>query len=908
MLRVAVRELLVRRTSTVLSGLGLLAAVVGFTLLAITSKTTEATLHGDIATTWNTPYDLLVVPHGEQLGAQRGDHSVQPNVFTVLHGGITMAQLASVRSVSGVQVAAPVASVGYVDYAPAAAYEPLTGLPRTQGLTVYRISATTTTDAGMSHIPGYTDYVVMPDGQDLWQVFEAAGGARTIFTNAGRLRCAGDDVACFGGPPPTNALAAAFASAPMMYRHDYHLLIPVVGIDPSAEARLDGLDHCVATGRYLATADVPSVTTLGPASGFPGAQLPAIPVLVNRQPQVSDAERLEVEVATDSPSLLTSGTVLDDSAFGRLHQWRNVATWTVSYDAQYAAYFLGIGASALPEKRQVQDSRAPISGGPVAYAATGDSEHLRALTVPADPTDIYGNNAFASARSDVPPAATADTWFRPLEVHSAQVTSSLFGGYPSDSPTRVYHVVGSYDPSCPGPAQFISAAGLDLYSYASHALPNGSQLRPSNSISSYAGSPPLMLTTLAGAQYFADGDRFGNAPGDAFISVIRVRVSGVASPGGLSEARLSRIAADIHARTGLDVDVVKGTSPKAVDVQLPPGSFGRPATTVTESWAVLGAGYRFDQQLAPQNAALFTMVLVAAGILTGQTTFTAVRRRRRELALLRAFGWPRWRLAALIELETVLLGLVVGLVGVVVAAISSWRMHVDSSTGRAVILILPLAVVVAALAGLLPAFFAARRGVVHVIQGRGRVRRSHPRAWPSMIAIRELLTTWRMEAFLGALAIALGAGLLGGVVLVEVAFRGTLDTTVLGRYLTAEVQPFHIALGGIAFLIGALASSQILLLSYLERLPHMATLRALGWPRSRVGAFVAVQGAMVGFMGAALATAGVVSVGVAIHASTFGITAAALTAAGVALLAGLVASLAPMAMIYRNTVVSALAE
>ena len=908
MLRAAIRELLARRTSTFLSGLGLLAAVVGFTLLALTSKTTEATLRGDIAVAWNSPYDLLALPHHEQLGAVPGDNAVQPNALTALHGGITLAQLDSIRAIPGVKVAAPVAVAGYVDYGPGAAYESLAGLPRVAGLTVYRIRGTTTTDARMSHIPDYTDYVAMPDGQNLSLSLPAAGGLRTVFAGGARLVCSGDDILCFGGAAPVTSLNETLAGPPMTYRRNDRLMIPVVGVDPQAEAQLYGLDHCIATGRYLNAGDVPRQTKLGAASGFPGALLASIPVLANGAPHVDDRETLDVDVADDSASLLRPGASIDDSAVAGLRQWHQVATWTVTYGAQYGANFLGTGAANLPATRQIEDTRPPIGSSLLQYAAGSDPEHLRVRTVPADPANVYSSNPFAVAHSDLPPASASDTWFRSLHLHRAEVADTLFAGYPSDNPVRVYDVVGAYNPSCTGWQQLTGATGLDLYSYGAHTLPDGTQLRPSDSVASYAGSPPLFLTTLAGAQYFSDPERFADTPGDAFISVVRVRAGGVASPGAVSEARLTRIAADIHARTGLDVDVVKGTSPKAVQVSIPAGTYGRPALSVDESWAVLGAGYRFDQQLAPQNAALFTLVLVAAGILTGQTAFTSVRRRRRELAILRALGWPRWRLAALVELETVLLGLAVGVAGVLVALIAGWRMYIDATTGRAVILVLPLSVVIAALAGVVPAVSVARRGTVQVIEGRGRVRRSRPRAGRSAIAVRELLTTWRMEALLGSLAIALGAGLLGGVVLVEVAFRGTLDTTVLGRYLSAEVQPFHIVLGAIAFAIGMLAASQILLLSYLERLPHMATLRALGWPRSHVGAFVTVQAATLGVAGAIVATAGIVAVGLVIHAATTGIVAAAATGAGVAVLAGLVASLAPVTMIYRRSVFSALQE
>jgi putative ABC transport system permease protein len=906
MLRAAFGELRARRVATALSALGLLAATVGFALLAITSKTTEATLHGDITTTWDTPYDLLVLPHGTQLGAMRGDNAVQPNALSTLAGGITTAQLDRIRKVAGVAVAAPVADVGYLDYGGAAAYESLAALPRQPGLTVYRIRGTTTADAGMSHIPGYTDYVALPDGENLWQA-GATGGARTVFAQGTRLRCSGDDVVCYGGPPPTTALAIATTPPPMTFRRPYRLMIPVVGIDPEAEAQLYGVNRCVTNGRYLNATDVPANTTLAATSGFPGAQLASIPVLVNGRPEIQDQETLQVDVADDSGPLITPGGALDDNAFGALHQWRQVATWTLSFRSQFGAYFLGEETAALPATRQIADLRPPIAAGRTGYTSTS-ADHLDALAVHGDATSVYSNNPFVFPRTDVPPAAASDTWFRSLDVHTDQDTSELFAPLPANNASRVYKAVGTFDPACTRYLDLTGSTGLDLYSYGSHGVSNGAQLRPSDSIASYVGGPPLFLTTLSSAQYFADEERFADAPGDAFISVIRVRASGVADAGPVSEARLARIAADIHSSTGLDVDVVKGTSPKPVQVDLPAGDFGRRATTVSESWAVLGAGYRFDQQLAPQNAALFGLVLVAAGILTGQTTFTAVRRRRRELALLRALGWPRSRIGMLIELETVLVGIGVGLLGVAIAALLSWRMHVDPATARVVLLVLPLAVLIAALAGIVPAISAARRGAIQVMQGRGRVRRSHPRFPQSLIAARELLTTWRMEAVLGALAIAVGASLLGGVVLVEVAFRGTLDTTILGRYLSAEVQPFHIALGAIALLIGLLASSQILLLSYLERLPHMATLRALGWPRSRVGGYVAMQAGLLGFLGGVVAAGAVVGAGILSHASTGGIVTAAATGASVAVLGGLVAAVAPVAMIYRRSVADALAE
>ena len=62
MIRLAVRELVSRRTATALAVLGLLTATLGYVILTTTSQTTAAVLRGDIGQAWNTSYDILVRP------------------------------------------------------------------------------------------------------------------------------------------------------------------------------------------------------------------------------------------------------------------------------------------------------------------------------------------------------------------------------------------------------------------------------------------------------------------------------------------------------------------------------------------------------------------------------------------------------------------------------------------------------------------------------------------------------------------------------------------------------------------------------------------------------------------------------------------------------------------------------
>ena len=50
-------------------------------------------------------------------------------------------------------------------------------------------------------------------------------------------------------------------------------------------------------------------------------------------------------------------------------------------------------------------------------------------------------------------------------------------------------------------------------------------LEPTRSMAGYLNSPPLLLTTLDGAEWLSDPARYAGQPGQAFISVIRVKVA-----------------------------------------------------------------------------------------------------------------------------------------------------------------------------------------------------------------------------------------------------------------------------------------------------------------------------------------------------------------------------------------------
>jgi ABC-type lipoprotein release transport system permease subunit len=208
----------------------------------------------------------------------------------------------------------------------------------------------------------------------------------------------------------------------------------------------------------------------------------------------------------------------------------------------------------------------------------------------------------------------------------------------------------------------------------------------------------------------------------------------------------------------------------------------------------------------------------------------------------------------------------------------------------------PLAMAVAALAAVLPALAAARGTAMRVLTvgGHGRVRRSRPPRFTFTLGLRDLVGLWRTEALLGVIAITLGAAMLGTVVLVAAAFRGQLDTTVLGAYLGERVRPFHVAVAALTLAIGALAAGQIVTLGYLERQAQLAALRALGWRRAHVLRLLAAQGLALGTVGGLAGALAVWAVSAATGASPGATVLGALASVLVALVASALAVLGPL--------------
>jgi ABC-type lipoprotein release transport system permease subunit len=765
-------------------------------------------------------------------------------------------------------VAAPLAVAGYVNWQGGQFTVDLNKFPRTGAITVYRVTTATHAEADLSTYPVETQFVVVASEGTL--ITDPRTIDRELHVQGKVITC-NYPVNCWA---PTMCFGNQCSPADYTPLYGLPILQPIViaGVDPQAEAALAGLDRCVTSGRYLTLADTPRYGNQDP----PG---PTIPALVSAQSFVDETFSADLAQVDGTAALLAR------TSPEKLTAWRQLGTASKDANTLYREF--------LPRIGQDPDDWPIWSVGDVTYQQQG-GDTLAVRTVTPD-LSIYQRPYFIERGYPeslfIPPEAR-DTWFRSVQQHLP-----LHGGG-----ERYWDTVGTYNPRClKGFDPLAGGGGLESYSVPEVRLADGHTLGPTRSFADYVNSPPLVLTTLASTAWFADAQRFQGQPGDAYISVIRVKVSGVEAPTKLAEGRLARIAADIHDATGLQVDVVKGASPKAIKIALPAGKFGRPAVTLTEYWFVKGITARFVQALSTQNLALFSLMLLGATLMVGQTAFLSVRRRQAEFGILRALGWPAWRVAWLVEAEMLLLGLAVGVLTVLACgaliAMGTLRLSYEP-----LLLAILVAVSSAAVATIVPALSAARGTTQSIMSGvrtQRRIHRSRPPRSALTLGLRELIGPWRLEACLGIGAIALGSALLGSIILVASAFNGQLDTTVLGTYLGVHVRPFHVILGVLSLVVGALAAGEVITLGYLERRIHYAALRALGWPKSQVIGLLFTQALALGIGGGLLGSIAVGGAGLVLNAGMQSLAVGAVAGWGIAVATTSLAAIGPIILAYR---------
>jgi hypothetical protein len=833
--------------------LALLAASLSLSLVGVIGAKAQVELVGDIERAWSTPYDILVRPEGSLSALEAAEGLVRPNFVSGLRGGITPAQLSAIRSDPDVEVAAPIAMAGFVNW-PLAVFLPLDGSTAGDQVRLYRITASISGDAGLSNYPVEQRLVI------------SASAGRYQFD--GRLLQVGDT--SIGCPPGTDCFGGTvcrgseceeggFPSASEA-RYYLPLLIPVAiaGVDPAAEAQLAGLDACVTEGRYLTQADGPVEV------GDPEEQLESLPVLLSQRSFVGQEVHVEIAQATVGSGGLDVQN-LDPSV------WSAVDRKSYSIEGLYRDY--------IPSVHDYIDPWPIWSTSDVTYDQLG-KRRLRARPIVAkDPFATAPLSSEYGIRNQllVPPEAL-DVGFRGVAVHADRYAP----GPGSDFRWKLWNIVGQYDPECLPGFDPLAGGALETYSYPVAITDDGRTLTPSRSLTGYVSAPPLVLTTLEGAAWLSDAQRFEGQPGEAYISAIRLRIRDVGPASAGAYERLLAIASRIAADTHLRLDVVKGGSPTSVRVELAAGDYGRPALSVVEGWSLKGSAVRVREAVSQQDLAIALLSVVLGLLLAYASSAASMAARAAETQTLLDIGWPRRSLRRALVVEHLLLG---GAAGAIAATITAASALALSAKAGAVLVIA---------AGLLPvgtaasvAFLssgAATDGFLRWVKAPASRRRALPRQRVirrlAGFALQELMSR-PGPALLMALGIGLAGLAAGSTAVIALAFHGRLDSTALGTHISLVSGWFEWTISAVATICAGAAVLQMQRLVFLRQRRPLATLLAVGWPASWVSWYVSLQAAGAGAAGGAGA-----GIGVIVLAALTGSVAAGLLVAVALVIAG----------------------
>jgi hypothetical protein len=253
-----------RTTQNVLAGLGLILVSVSLVLFDGLASTGRSQAQARLDQYWRTSYDILVRPlQATPFVDAAGQRLVEPNFLSGQQGGITLDQYEQIKSIQGISVTAPIATVGHFPIGFLAFAEPVLYQPEAAWAVYKNVRRVTVHDGQRAF-----------EAQDVTYTIHARQAAFGIDPQKGACLVQADghkyyvrDLLQVGLDRPEHVrilgrdLCLDSSGKPVQHQFNamVHLHLPVVGIDPDQEQALVGLADAVTEGRYLMPRDQPQL-------------------------------------------------------------------------------------------------------------------------------------------------------------------------------------------------------------------------------------------------------------------------------------------------------------------------------------------------------------------------------------------------------------------------------------------------------------------------------------------------------------------------------------------------------------------------------------------------------------------------------------------------------------------------
>lgn len=839
--------LLLRRQpgkSALVSG-GFLLAACALILLSATTQTTLVRGNQIISQNWRPTYDLVVLPPQAKIPA---DPSVPSDLLAGYGGGISVQQYQQVKNLPGIEVAAPIAYVGYIHMPVPTIYFSDHSYPTGY----YQLDWTLTAFNGQRQIVEtqvtYIFYIISstdsasPQPPDVLGAFPA-GQLYEVQTETG------DNPA----PMPTPDVGTFLLAA----------------IDPAAENQLVHLDQSIRSGRMLTEQDtvhldkgIPDNPWYDPYlhKAVPYVQ---IPMLIHRSlpgqialhakltllyhgPMTPDQILAEGGIAylqqRPDKQILFQGTVPmvqnDPQRFSGASLLWDGHTWQVIKTSSSKGiepfYILDFSSASAPAGLSYRIAKAP--DGSLAYTLLPKGTQGSEVTF-RDLTPLH------TLKSDSPQNPSGPDVYYEYEAVgeftdnglAAQINNPL-----NWLPENTY--------TLPPVVLRYNAQGHPVKPIT---------LLPTTNLAGYVVQPPLALTTIDAARTLV---------GEHSVSAIRVRVAGVVTPSQQSWKRIQQVAQAIHQQTGLPVLVTLGSSPQPTLVYVPGVRFGElgadqniaPIGWVEERWIHIGVGLTYLNQLGSTRLLLLgTVLAVCLGFLA--IAFSAlVSSQRREFAILSVLGWRPWQPIRLFLAQALIFAIGGGIIGLGLALLIAMLLE-TTPLWLVVIGTIPIMLAFAFISILYPLWqiwhihpAELLRAGPALSSGKSKLpgSRISGRLLPLGTLVLRNLGRSRMRTLMTVLSLFLSALLLVLMFTAVLSLHQALQGTLLGDYVLFQTAVPQIAGCVIALVLTFLSVADLLLLQVRERQREIGLLLAVGWRPGWIQRLFVQEGLMLAMSGA----------------------------------------------------------
>ena len=773
-------------------------------LLLSAAETSRVTVDKDLAQYWRTSYDILVRPPGSRSDIEEKYGLVQGNHLSGLSGGITFEQYEVIRQIPGVEVAAPIAMIGYMPVAASGA--PLEFPTDPTG--IYLLNEELSVDDGIEEHqpPGYPRH--------RYFMFDPSVNDSGIMSSVS----------------PSSNLSFYLNPPFSVVKGTVHFNLLMAAIDPSQEAALIGLDKAVLAGTYL-QAGTPIITQeeTGPQTDTVemNRETIEVPVLVNNETYIEFIHHEDLCWLQNSDEFTWSPELVSEGGIASL---QDLVCTTIS------------SAETKSDDVYQQMTQDMISGRIIFFQ---EGSRL--------PSPIH-------YKEEVPPFET-DGISLEIVVPSTEedLPRAIYRSGSGDDSTQFVHpvrlqTVGVIDIGMLGIGEAINPIPLETFFPPEAILKfneegdslNPSILKPTFDPRGYLQGPPFLLTTLETARHLR---------GDASISAVRIRVSGIDRFDPGAQAKIESVASEILEATGLEVDVVVGSSPRRVLVHIPTVGY------VEELWIQKGVTLTYSSKVEHLNQLFFVLILSVCTLGILNAALMSTLGRRKEFSLQKALGWRSSTIFRMILMEMGVVGVASGALGVFlawgIAGFFGFRL-----ANERLILVFPLSLGLCLLGGLIPGISAARVNPALGLHNRALHTRSmwHGKRFSLTGYILQALSRRRIRTLLTIGTMALSAGFLTVLMGASLGFRDYLSGTLLGEYVLLRIEGYHYIMAGISLLVAAAVGVDSLLVAVSERQREIGLIKSVGWRSRDVLRLFLGEGIFIGLVGGTIGA--IIGVGV----------------------------------------------